>query len=389
MARIYLDNNATTRPDDRVVQAINDALTTYWPNPSSVHRAGQQVRQQMELARQHTATLIGCAPRELVFTAGGTDAATLAIRGSLDQLAGKNRTVLATSALEHSAVRELAEHLAERDTEVIWLDVDAHGVIDLDALEHLLAARGASMALVSVMWANNETGVIQPIEKIGELCRKYDVRFHVDGTQWVGKMPVDVSSMPIDLMSFAAHKFHGPKGVGGLYIRTRLRVQPQIIGGPQERQVRAGTENVPGIIGLGAAARRACEWLRSDERTHLERLRDRLEQAIIEKVHGATINGAGAPRLWNTTNIASPKLEAEAILLLLSERGVDASAGAACSSGSLDPSPVLLAMGVPAERAHGSVRFSLSRETTEHEIDQAIEIIPAVIEKLRGAMTAV
>ena len=389
MTRIYLDNNATTRPDDRVVNAVNDALKIYWANPSSVHRAGQQVRQQMELARQQTSQLIGCTPRELVFTAGGTEAATLSIRGSLEQLAGKHRSVLVTNALEHSAVRELAERLAEHGTDVTWLALDSNGLIDLDSLTTLLAERAEVVALVSVMWANNETGVIQPSERIGKLCRDHGVRFHVDGTQWVGKMPTDISSMPVDLMSFAAHKFHGPKGVGGLYIRKGARVQPQIVGGPQERQVRAGTENVPGIIGMGAAAEAALEWLQGDERARLEQLRNRFELASVERIDGATINGAQAPRLWNTTNIAFPRLEAEAILLLLSERGIDASAGAACSSGSLDPSPVLLAMGIPAERAHGSVRFSLSRETTDDEIDQAIEIIPAVIEKLRASMTAV
>ena len=383
---IYLDNNATTRPVPEVIEAMREALETWWQNPSSVHRAGQQVRQQVELARERIVRLIGCRDRELVLTSGGTEAANMAIAGML--AARPDRATIVTSRLEHSAVRECAERLGERGIRVIWAEHDPNGLIDLNQLSELLARESEQIAVVSIMWANNETGIVQPIREIGELCRERGVRFHCDATQWVGKMPCDVSDMPVDLLSFAGHKFHGPKGVGGLYIRRGVRVPAMIIGGPQERERRGGTENVPGILGLGAAAESAAKWLADDGPARQAALRDRLETAVTTAVEHAQINGAAAPRLWNTTNIGFARLEAEAILLLLSERGVYASAGAACSSGSLDPSPVLLAMGIPPEIAHGSVRFSISRETTAAEIDRAAEIIPAVIGRLYGSMAA-
>lgn len=387
MSVIYLDNNATTRPALEVIKAMIEALRDFWQNPSSVHRPGQQVRQRVELARHEVCRLLGCQDRELILTSGGTESANLAIRSVLASTS--SRGALVTNRLEHSAVRETAEHLENRDVDVIWLKVREHGLIDLHSLEQLLNERAGEIAIISVMWANNETGVIQPIERIGELCREHGVLFHCDGTQWVGKMTVDLSSAPIDLLSFSAHKFHGPKGVGGLYVRRGVRVKPEITGGPQERERRGGTENVPGIIGMGVAAELARHWL--DNEADLEgvaQLRDRFENRILDAVPDAVVNGAAAPRLWNTSNIAFPRLEAEAILLMLSERGVCASAGAACSSGSLDPSPVLLAMGIPEALAHGSVRFSLSRETREDEVDRALEIIPAVVEKLQAVMPA-
>lgn len=386
---IYLDNNATTRPATEVVRAMTAALERFWENPSSVHRPGQAVRQQIELARNEVCELLGCRDRELLFTSGGTESANLALRSALVR-DPSSRRVLITTKLEHSAVRETAQSLGESGAEVIWLRTDGEGRVDLDHLRELLSSRASDIALVSVMWANNETGIIEPIAEIGALCREHGVLFHTDATQWVGKMPVDVSALPIDLLSFSAHKFHGPKGIGGLYIRRGVRIRPLITGGPQERERRGGTENVPGIIGMGAAAKLAREWLADEtHRAKQTALRDRFEQGVLARVKDASINSAGAERLWNTSNIAFPRLEAEAILLLLSERGVCASAGAACSSGSLDPSPVLLAMGIPADQAHGSVRFSLSRETTADEVDRALEIIPTVIERLRASMTAV
>jgi len=451
MQPVYLDNNATTRPADEVVDAVTRALRELWANPSSVHRAGQMVRQQVELAREQVARLVNCRGQELVFTSGGTESTNHAIRGSLR--AQPTRSVVVTDRLEHSATRETAEALEQRGTEVVWLESDASGVVDLDSLEDLLKSRADEVAVVSVQWANNETGAIQPVEKVGALCREHGVRFHCDGTQWVGKMTTDLTSTPIDLMSFAAHKFHGPKGVGALFVRRGVRLPAEITGGPQERERRGGTENVPGVIGMGVAADLARRWLESQpasapatraggeghhlpsppgrgaggegddlpsprgrgaggegddlpsprgrgaggegERpsppaTHPFRARrDRFERAILDATGDAVVNAADVERLWNTSNIAFPRLEAEAILLLLSERGVYASAGAACSSGSLDPSPVLLAMGVAPEVAHGSVRFSISRETTDEEIDRAVEIVPAVIEKLRSSMAAI
>jgi cysteine desulfurase len=267
---------------------------------------------------------------------------------------------------------------------VAWVPPDEGGVIDLAALEAALDAHGGDVALVSVMGANNETGVLQPLQAIGERCRARGVRFHCDATQWVGRMPTALAGMPVDLVTASAHKFHGPKGVGALWVRSGVRVAPQVVGGPQERDRRGGTENVPGIVGMGAAAEAALAWL--SDPAHREAgaaRRDRLERAILAAVPDAVVNGAGAARLWNTTNIGFPGLEAEAILLLLSERGVMASAGAACSSGSLDPSPVLLAMGVPPRVAHGSIRLSISRLTTDDEVAHAAEAIPACIARLR------
>ncbi|MCH7603706.1 MAG: aminotransferase class V-fold PLP-dependent enzyme [Planctomycetes bacterium] len=387
MQFLYLDNNATTRPADEVVEVMNAALRENWANPSSVHRQGQAVRQKLELARESVCRLIGCRDRYLTFTSGGTEAANLAILGSLESLPKRN--VLVTTKLEHVAVRELADRMEKKGVEVLWLASQPDGVIEADALEAILNDRAGDIALVSVQWVNNETGVIQPVERFGAMCREKGVRFHTDATQRVGKMPVNVADLPVDLLSFAAHKFHGPKGVGGLYAGRGVRISPQSIGGPQERERRGGTENTPGILGFGVAADLARAWLETDERERLASLRDEFEKTICSRCEETSINCFEAPRIWNTTNIAFHRLEAEAILMLLSERGVCASAGAACSSGSLDPSPVLLAMGIPPEAAHGSVRFSLSRETTQEELDQVTEIVPEAIGKLRKSMSTV
>ena len=386
MASIYLDNNATTKPADDVVAAMTESLRSGWANPSSMHRSGQAVRRQTELARESVCRLIGCRDRELVFTSGGTEAANMAVRGSLAAL--PQRPVLVTSRLEHHCVREVAEAVEQRGSEVVWLPNDSRGLVDCGALEELLTARAGEVALVSIMWANNETGVIQPIEAIGRMCREQGVRFHSDATQYVGKVPVEVTSLPIDLLGFSAHKFHGPKGIGALYLREGVRIAPQMIGGPQERERRGGTENVAGIIGLGATAKLASVWLATNERERLRALRDSFERRLREALD-VSINGTEAPRLWNTSNIGFAKLEAEAILLMLSERGVCASAGAACSSGSLEASSMIAAMGVPPELAQGSVRFSISRDTAEKEIDAAVGIIGEVIAKLRATLAAV
>jgi cysteine desulfurase len=391
----YLDHNATTRPLPEVVDAVRASMLERWGNPSSVHRAGMEARRAVDEARDRVARLVGCQPRELILTSGGTEAANLAILGSLGgslggslELASRERRLLVTSRLEHSAVRETAEAWGERGGEVAWVDHRADGRIDLDALAARLDRDASRIGLVSLMWANNETGVISDVPAIGALCRERGVTFHTDATQWVGKMPLDLASEQVDLLSFAAHKFHGPKGVGALYVRRGVRVARQLFGGPQERDRRGGTENVPGIVGMGVAADLAAAWLATGERDRLATERDRLERAIVAAT-GAVVNGAGAPRLWNTTNLGFARLEAEAILLLLSERGVAASAGAACSSGSLDPSPVLLAMGVPPEVAHGSIRLSLGRDTTPTEIDAAVATIVESIARLRGSSAAV
>ena len=391
MDRIYLDSNATTEPAPEVVDAVARAMRDTWANPSSVHRAGGEAKRVVELARESVARLVGCQERELVFTSGGTEGANLAIRGTLEHLATTDpaRRVLVTTRFEHSAVRELAQRLEQRGTEVVWLAGAPHapGTPDLDALEALLAARADEIALVSLMWANNETGAVTDIARAGASCRQAGVRFHTDATQWIGKMPTDLAALQLDLASFAAHKFHGPKGVGALYLRRTVRITPQTFGGPQERERRGGTENVPAIAGLGVAADLARTWLSGDGAARGAALRDRFEHAVAART-GAIAHAHGAPRLWNTTNLGFARLEAEAILMLLSERGVAASAGAACSSGSLDPSPVLLAMGIAPEVAHGSIRFSLARTTTAPQLEEAAMRVVAAIERLASSTDA-
>jgi len=399
---IYLDNNATTRPCPEAVDAVRRTLEQDWANPSSVHRAGQAARRAVELARLSVADLVGARARDIIFTSGATESIDLAIRGVLlaRTASGARALSVVTTDIEHEAVRDLCRALSERPAlvgadriEVRKLPLDADGVVRADALPSLL---DDSAALVSVQWANNETGAIQPIGAIGQACRARGIPFHCDGTQWVGRMTTDLGSTDpdagalIDLLSFSAHKFHGPKGVGALYLRRGTSIAP-LIHGVQELGRRGGTENVPGIAGMGAAAEAARAWLADPApRTRLAALRDRFERSLLERLPDAAVNGPRDParRLWNTTNIAFPRLEAEALLMLLSERGVAASAGAACSSGSLDPSPVLLAMGVPAPLAHGSLRFSFSRETTEQETDRAIEIVAQCVQKLRSSSAA-
>ncbi len=380
MPRVYLDNNATTQPTPEVVRAVEQSLRRAWANPSSVHRPGQEARHGLELARAALASLIHAQERELLLTSGGTESNNLALRGVLH----KGGTLL-TTKVEHSAIREPAQHLPAGAT-VRTIAVDRQGVVELDDLSRQLRDETLpAPLLLSVQWANNETGVLQPVREIATLLRGQSRRvlFHTDATQAVGKIPVDVKQIAVDLLTFAPHKFHGPKGVGCLYIRPGVRLQPQQRGGPQERDRRGGTENAPGIVGAGVAAEQAAAFLQdAPALARLTAMRDRLEHGLTRACPGAAINSASAPRLWNTTNIAFPRLEAEAILLGLSERGLCASAGAACSSGSLEPSPVLLAMGVPEALAHGSIRLSLSRFTTDRDIDHALAIVPEVVRRL-------
>lgn len=393
---IYLDNNATTRPLDPVRTAMAEMLADHWHNPSSVHRPGQQARHRIELARKQLAALIGARPRQLTLCGSGTEALDLAIRGSLlaqSRVGAARRNppgAIITSKVEHVGVRDLATALEkEEGTRILWADLDEIGRVRPDSIAALLASN-TDVSLVSVQWANNETGVIQPIHEIAPLCRAKGVLFHCDATQWVGKMPV-VALDDFDLLTYSPHKFHGPKGIGVLYCRPGVRTAP-LIHGEQELGRRGGTENVPGIVGAGIAAELAATWLADPANTTRGRaLRDRFERAVCATIPDAVIN-ATLPqtdtRLWNTSSIGFPRLEAEALLLLLSERHVCASAGAACASGSLEPSPVLRAMGIPPEVAHGTLRFSLSRETTEHEIDEAAITIAECVNKLRASMLA-
>lgn len=386
MTYIYLDNNATTQPAPAVVDAMHEMLADHWANPSSVHRLGQMARQRVELARASVAQLLGCRDRDIIFTSGGTESNNLALHGSEFE-------VLITTAIEHSAVREPAQAL---DQPPLYLPTNIDGLIDPASLRDALAKLAGKKVMVSIQWANNETGVIQPIELLASIAREHGAIFHTDATQVVGKLPVNMQAAGVDMATVSAHKFHGPKGVGALYVARGVSIKSQHQGGPQERDRRGGTENTAAIVGMGVASELAESFLKDPALAeNIAKRRDRFEKSLLEAVPDAQINGQrspgtpgspGTPRLWNTTNIGFSRLEAEAILLALSEKGVCASAGAACSSGSLDPSPVLRAMGIPDEIAHGSVRFSLSRDTTDDHIDRALSIIPQIIQRLKQTL---
>jgi cysteine desulfurase len=375
---IYLDNNATTQPDPAVVAAMMPFLSEFYGNPSSVHRFGQRSRAAIDQARTQIGQLVGCADSELLFSGGGTEAINTAVRGLANARLPKRKIV--TTTVEHSATRELCQQLGREGWTIVEIAVSRDGELDLVQLNRELE----DAALASIMWANNETGVIFPIAPIAELLQAAKVPLHVDATQAIGTVPVDFKALGIDAASFASHKFHGPKGVGALYVRRGLRMPPLLIGGPQERGRRGGTENVAGIVGMGLAAELARASLGTVN--DVARKRDRLERAILTTIPETSINGTSAARLPNTTNISFAALEAEAILLLLSEQDVCASAGAACSSGSLEPSHVLRAMGIPERVAHGAIRFSLSRFTTHAEIDAALRILPPIIQRLRAVL---
>ncbi len=387
----YLDHNATPPPLPAVLDAMSACLRDDWANPSSTHRDGIAARRRIELARDQVAGLLGCRARDLLLCSGGTEAANLALRGSIAMM--PDRKAIATSRLEHSAVRETAERLAKSGCVVHWIEHEADGTVNLDAFESMLDAHAADLSIVSVMWVNNETGVVQPIRRIGRLCREHGVRFHTDAVQAVGRMPIDVASLDVDLLSFASHKFHGPKGAGGMFVGRGVRLEPAITGGSQERDRRGGTENVAAIVGMGVAAEEASKWLNridgdpeaTDSERGLEARQARFESGVREALAGTSevqVNGGDARRLWTTSSLAFPRLAAEGMLMAMSERGLMASAGAACASGSLEPSPVLLAMGVPERLAHGSIRFSFSRFTTDAEIEEAIGLVTSIVESI-------
>ena len=380
----YLDSNATTKPDPGVVEAMLPFLQENWGNPSSAHRMGQRARAAVDEARAKVAALVGCRDRELTFTGGGTEASNTAIRGLFHARRRRdaNKTCIVTTAVEHSATREVCHHLRDHEgAQVIEVGVDELGRLDLDAFADALTE---TAALATVIWGNNETGVVTDIEAVAKVCGDRGVPLHVDATQCIGKIGVDLPTLGCDAATLAGHKFHGPKGVGALYLRRGVRIEPLIIGGPQERDRRGGTENVPGIVGMGQAARLAGEHLADMPR--VAEMRDEFERRVLEAIQDVRVNGDREHRLPNTTNLGFARLEAEAILLMLSEAGVCASAGAACSSGSLEPSHVLRAMGVPETLAHGSLRFSLSRFTTRQEIEHALSVLPGVIGRLRSVL---
>lgn len=374
---IYLDNNATTKPDPAAVAAMQPFLSAQYANPSSLHHFGQQARHAVETGREQIATCLHTRARNIIFTGGGTEANDLAIRGTLAARTDKKHFV--TSTVEHDSIRRLAEQLAREGYRVTHVGVDEEGRLDLNGLE---TALDDDVALVSIMHANNETGVIFPLDEVGACCAKRGIPLHTDATQTIGKMPVDLSACPAQLVTFAGHKFHGPKGAGGLHIKRGTRLRARMRGGRQERELRPGTENVAAIVGTAEALKRAVAQLETED-TLVRALRDRFEQGVVNRVGSARILGQAGPRLPNTTMIAFATLEAEAILMLLSDRGICASSGSACSSGALEPSHVVQAMGIAEEWAHGTIRFSLSRFTTDDEIDRALTIIPEVIERLQ------
>ena len=373
---IYFDNNATTQPLEEVVEAMQSPLREGYANPSSVHRFGQAVRYRVECAREQVASLIGASSKEIVFTSSGTESINCAIRGSL-HLRPDCRNIV-TTAVEHTATISVMEHLQSLGYTVDYVGVDREGRIREDEWQSKITDK---TALVTFLHANNETGVLFDVERMAGPARERGIPVHVDVVQSLGKVGIDVGRWPIQLLSLSAHKFHGPKGVGALYVRRRVRVEPLLLGGEQESGRRGGTENVSGIVGMGVAAEAALKALASHS-AHVGALRDRLEHGLLSRISLAHVNGRGSERLCNTTNIGFEGLGAEAVLMLLSEAGICASAGSACSSGSLEPSHVLKAMGIDERIAHGAIRFSLSGLSTESEVDRALETIPGLIAKL-------
>jgi cysteine desulfurase len=375
---IYLDNNATTKVDPKVVEEMLPYFSELYGNPSSMHRFGGQVGKAVNKARQQVAALLGADETEIIFTSGGTEGDNAAIRAAL--LAQPEKRHIITTQVEHPAVLTQCKQLENQGYSVTYLSVDRQGQLDLYELE---AALTGNTALVSIMYANNETGTIFPIEQIGMRVKEYGALFHVDAVQAVGKIPLNMKTSTVDMLTISGHKIHAPKGIGALYVRRGVRFRPMTIGGGQERGRRAGTENVPGLIALGKAAE--LELMHLEEATKRERkLRDRLEQTILKLIPDCEVNGDIKNRLPNTSNIGFKFIEGEAILFGLNQHGICASSGSACSSGSLEPSHVLRAMGIPYTILHGSIRFSLCRYTTDAEIDAVIAVMPSIIERLRA-----
>jgi cysteine desulfurase len=377
METVYFDNNATTKVAEEVLEEMKPLFCELYGNPSSMHTFGGQLARKIRRAREQVASLLGCDPAEIIFTSGGTESDNAAIKSSLASAQDKRKVI--TTRVEHPAVLAACRDLENHGYSVIELFVDKEGRIDLDELEKKL---DDDTALVTIMYANNETGVIFPIDKIADMVTGRGVAFHTDAVQAVGKIPLNLAKSNIDLLSLSGHKLHGPKGVGILYVRKGTRLAPFIVGGHQEAGRRAGTENVPGIVGLGKACELAAQNLK-EENSKVKSLRDKLENAILKECPDSRLNGDKENRLPNTSNISFEYIEGEAILLMLDKFGICASSGSACTSGSLEPSHVLRAMGVPFTSAHGSVRFSLSRYNTEAEVDYVIEKMPPIINKLR------
>ena len=375
MRRVYLDNNATTPVLPEVLDAMRPYFGEHFGNASSIHHHGQETRGAVERARESVAALLGCRPAEVVFTSGGTEADNLAIFGLV-----KPGDHVITSTIEHHAVLNSCKRLQERGVEVTFLPVDGRCLVNPDDLRRALRR---NTKLVTIMYANNETGVIQPVEEFGEICAEGDVFFHTDAVQVASKIPIDVKATGCDLLSISGHKFHAPQGVGAVYVRKGTKLEAMFHGGSHERSRRAGTENVPGIVGLGKAAELAMKAFAAGEDRAMAELRDRLQTAILEQVDSVGVNGAGAPRVPNTTNIYFDYIEGEALVIALDLKGLSVSTGAACSSGAIEPSHVLTAMGLRPDRARASIRFSLGKQNIAEDVEFAIQLVPASVERLR------
>lgn len=374
---IYFDNNATTRVAPEVADAMIPMLREFWGNPSSAYAFGAQVHGHVEKARAQCAALINCDPKEIVFTSCGTESNNAAIHSALVTQPGKKHVI--TTGVEHSANMNFGAYLQKQGYDVTFLPVESDGSLDVHLLEKSIRP---DTAIVSIMWANNETGVLFPIEEIAAICRSKGVLCHTDAVQVPGKLKIDVKALGVDFLSLSAHKLHAPKGIGLLYVKRRTKFQPYVIGGHQERGRRGGTENVAHIVGFGRAAELALAHL-NEENTRVRALRDKLEDTILRTIPNTVRNGAKEPRLPNTANIAFDFVEAEAVLLLLDQLGICASSGSACTTGSLDPSHVLTAMGLNPMRARGSVRFSLGLYNTAEEVDYVLKHLPGLIKRLR------
>lgn len=378
--RVYFDYNATTPPSPEVVERVAAATRDLFGNPSSVHHFGQQAKAALDEARSSLAALIKADPSEVVFTAGGTESDNFALRGVAEALEPMGRKHLVASAIEHEAVLNTLKALARRGWRTTLIPVDQTGVVSIDRVREAIAD---DTAIVSVMHANNEIGTIQPIADIAAAAHERGALMHTDAVQSAGKIPIDVKALGVDLLSLSAHKFNGPKGAGILYVKRGTRMQPILTGGKHERNRRAGTENTPAIVGMGVAAREAIQKM-NREAERLAGLRDRLESGILAAVPGTAINGGTSPRVPNTTNISFDRVEAESLLIALDLEGIAVSTGSACSSGTLEPSHVLKAMGFPVHRTQNSLRFSLGLFSTVDEVERVIDTLPRLVEKLRG-----
>ncbi len=380
MRRVYMDHSATTPTDAEVAQLMMTYMTEKYGNPSSIHGFGREVRMAVENARRQVAGFIGSKPEEVTFTSGGTEADNMAILGVAEAYRRKGKHLI-TSGIEHHAVLDTCEYLAKNGFELTVLPVDADGFVSVADVEKAIRP---DTILISIMHANNEVGTIQPVAEIGKIAREHKVIFHVDAVQSLGKIPVNVADMNVDLLTVSSHKIYGPKGVGALYVRKGIRLMPLLHGGGQEKKRRSGTENAPGIIGFGLACELAGQRMAA-EMAELNRLRDKLMQGILERIDYVKVNGPqGVGRLPNNVNVSIRFIEGESLLLSLDMMGIAASSGSACTSGSLDPSHVLLAMGLPHEIAHGSLRLSLGRQNTDEEVDYVLEQLPKIVSRLRA-----